>query len=350
MEQVLSAVVGWVDRFAGVPLTVIGILLAGVVAAGVLRVVVTWLVHVVLVGSGKVRRRARRTLARAARRGDSLVTQTAPMASARRLQRAHTIATLLRAASTTTVVAATVVGVLHVLQVDIGKLLTAAGVVGVVLGFGAQTLIRDVLAGLGMILEEQYAVGDVIEVGDVSGTVEDVRLRVTRIRADNGTQWFLRNGDVSRVGNRTKGWSRAVVDIPIRYDQDVDEAIAALLEAGRVVRATPPHSANIMDAPHVDGVEELTPDHLMLRLWVKTVPTRQWEVARALRVAARRELAHRGILLAGTDVVPDLTREGQAPVPAGSGEVGPAMPPPLVHRRHSVLPRRRTARPSPQDR
>lgn len=350
----LSAVTGeaanWLSQITGTPLTIAIILITGFVCAALARRLVTTSVHGVLVGGGKLRRRARTAAARVTRR-DFELGHTTALVNVRRLQRAHTIAALLRAAATFTILVTVVLLVLHTLQVDVMKLLTAAGVVGVVLGFGAQTLIKDVLAGLGMIIEEQFGVGDVVEVGEISGTVEEIRLRVTQVRDDAGTVWYLRNGEVSRVGNRTQGWSLASIDIPVRYDQNLDRARDALLAAGRLVAATSPHNSNVMSEPLVDGIEDLTPEAATLRLQIKTVPTRQWEVARALRAAARIELAGAGIALAGTEASPDLSEQLEVPTPeilTPVGDpvdgVGPLMLLPLLPHRESVLGRKRPNR------
>lgn len=351
-EPSLGDAAGWLDQLTGTPLTIALYVIGGVIGAALLRWLVTQSVNGVLVGTGKVRSRARRVTSRVTRRSFELG-YTTPLVHVRRIQRAHTVAALLRAASTFTVVVIVVISVLHALHVDILKLLTAAGVVSVVLGFGAQTLIRDILAGLSMILEEQFGVGDVVELGDIAGTVEEIHLRVTRIRDEQGTVWYLRNGDIVRVGNRTQGWSLASVDIPIRYDQNIEDARQALLAAGAQVAATSPHSANVMGEPVVDGIEELTPEAVTLRLQVKTVPTRQWEIARALRAAVRLELAERGVALAGTDAAPDLSQVAhpeslpEAALGTSSQDlVGPLMPPPLVPQRQSVLRRRQQAKPA----
>lgn len=351
--ELVDGAVRWFDQLLGAPLTILLTLVGGLIVAAALRWGVTRAVNAALIGGGRVRRRARRVTARVTRRDFELGNTTA-IVHVRRVQRAHTVAALLRAASTFTVSVVVVISVLHALHVDIAKLLTAAGVVSVVLGFGAQTLIRDVLAGLAMILEEQFGVGDVVEVGERSGTVEEIRLRISRIRDDTGTVWYLRNGDITSVGNRTQGWSLATVDFPIRYDQDLAVAEEALLAAGRQVCAMSPHNANVTGEPFVDGIEDLTPEAATLRVQIKTVPTRQWEIARALRAAARLELAARGVILAGADSAPDLTvaEDNTPPAPSKAAPArrpGPLMPPPLVPLRQPVLRRKAPpARPRPR--
>jgi moderate conductance mechanosensitive channel len=242
-----------------------------------------------------VRTRASRWLVR----GDAAAIATR-LVEVRIVKRAHMIAALARSVATFAIVAVAATSILHTMGVDIAKLLTAAGVLGVVLGFGAQTLIKDILAGLFMILEEQCGVGDVVDLGNVTGTVEALGLRVTRVRADDGTLWYVRNGEVLRVGNRTQDWSRAVVEFRIDYDDDIDLAQKTLLAAAHDVVHDERYAAMVLDGeePEILGIEALTADSVLLRLRVKVVPSKQWEVARALRASARVALAGQGISLA----------------------------------------------------
>lgn len=278
------------------PARVGGTFTLALVVAVVARRLIDAVFAAVVDGDGRLARAARWVMGRT-----DLVERSdveAALVRARRRQRAHAVASLVRSATTFTVVVIATVHILRVLDVDIAKLLTAAGLVSVVLGFGAQTLIKDFIAGLFLILEEQYGLGDVVDVGPASGTVEQIGLRVTRIRADDGTVWIVRNGEILRVGNKTQGWSRAVVEVKIDYDEDLDAAQDALLAAGAAVVANPRFGPFLLDEPDVRGIEAMTADSVLLRLRVKTIPSRQWEVARALRAAVRDELSRRGVALA----------------------------------------------------
>src|SRR5689334_9873701 len=206
-----------------------------------------------------------------------------PLASARREQRARTTASVLKSATTAVV---TVVGgltVLDTLNVSITPLLASAGVLGVALGFGAQTMIKDLISGIFIIIEDQYGVGDVVDVGDVSGTVESVGLRVTRLRSADGTVWYVRNGEILRVGNRSQGWARAVLDVGLAKGQDVARAQALLLDVAGELRKDEDFAAMVVEDPQVWGIESISADGVAVRLVVKTAPLRQWTVVRELR-------------------------------------------------------------------
>jgi moderate conductance mechanosensitive channel len=209
--------------------------------------------------------------------------ETAGLVSERRRQRAETVGSLLRS------VASLVIGVLALMLVfgeigfQLGPFIAGAGIVGVALGFGAQNLVKDFLSGMFMMLEDQYGVGDVVDVGEASGTVEAVGLRITTLRDLNGTVWYVRNGEVLRVGNSSQGFAVAVVDVPLTYSADVDRAMTVLSETATSATTTEPLSVDVLEPPEVLGVESVTPEGIKLRLTVKVRPGKQWAVQRALR-------------------------------------------------------------------
>ena len=189
--------------------------------------------------------------------------------------------------------------VLDTLGVNVAPFLASAGVLGVAIGFGAQSLVKDFLSGLFMLLEDQYGVGDVIDVGPASGTVEAVALRVTKIRDGDGTLWYVPNGTMLRVGNKTQGWAKAVVEIDVDYFADLDEVRSLLTEATSKVADDPVVGTYLDGEPTITSIEKLTSEAVTLRLSVRTAPSMQWEVARALRVQARAALESADIPLAG---------------------------------------------------
>ena len=148
---------------------------------------------------------------------------------------------------------------------------------------GAQALIRDYLSGLFILLEDQYGVGDVVTIGTASGTVEDLDLRVTRLRSADGTVWFIPNGDIRQVGNQSMEWSRAVVDVTVAYDNDVPTVMAALGEEAKSMAAEPQWAAFVLEPPELQGVQSMGTDGVTLRIVIKTAPRQQWAVARELR-------------------------------------------------------------------
>jgi small conductance mechanosensitive channel len=213
----------------------------------------------------------------------------------RRHQRAETIGSVLRNGVSITVFSIAFIEVLGKLGIDLGPIVASAGVVGIALGFGAQNLVKDFLSGIFMILEDQYGVGDVIDVGEASGTVEAVGLRTTRLRDVNGTVWYVRNGEIIRVGNKSQGWSRALLDVPVAYGAEVSEAQQIIKEVADSVWHDPAWAGKVLEEPEVWGVEDLGVDGVQIRLVVKTAPLAQWEVARELRKRIKTAFDENGI-------------------------------------------------------
>jgi small-conductance mechanosensitive channel len=255
-----SDALGWLF---GAPLRVTLI----VVGALVLR----WLAHRAI--TGFVTRTVESSLhdRLAERRGTRvLVAAGGPLLTDRRRQRAETLGSVLRSMASIAIFAVASTTVLGEFGIELGPLIASAGIVGVALGFGAQTLVKDFLSGIFLILEDQYGVGDVIDAGPAVGMVEEVRLRVTRIRDADGMVWYVRNGEILRVGNRSQGWSTAVVDIPVAASEDlsrVQELIAATV-AG--VLAEPEWHERVLDAPGAATVSTASGDAVTLRLVVRT--------------------------------------------------------------------------------
>ncbi|MEU6646397.1 mechanosensitive ion channel family protein [Saccharomonospora sp. NPDC046836] len=206
-----------------------------------------------------------------------------PLIIERRRQRAKTIGSVLRSLTSLVVFGLASIMILGELGIDLAPILASAGIVGVAIGFGAQNLVRDFLSGIFMMLEDQYGVGDVVDLGEASGTVEAVGLRITTLRDVNGTVWYVRNGEVLRVGNSSQGYAIAVVDIPLNYNTDVNTATAVLEQVAAEAVARQSIAPDILDPPDVLGVENVTPEGMQLRLTVKVRPGRQWAVQRALR-------------------------------------------------------------------
>ncbi|GAA4549917.1 mechanosensitive ion channel family protein [Amycolatopsis samaneae] len=206
-----------------------------------------------------------------------------PVVIERRRQRARTIGSVLKSLAAFLIYGLAFLQVLGVLGIDLGPLLASAGIVGVALGFGAQNLVKDFLSGIFMMIEDQYGVGDVVDVGSATGTVEAVGLRVTTLRDLKGTVWYVRNGEVKRVGNSSQGFAVAVVDVPLGYSADVERATTLLSDTASAAVQAAPLSDDVLEPPEMLGVESVTPESIELRLTVKVRPGRQWAVQRALR-------------------------------------------------------------------
>jgi small conductance mechanosensitive channel len=185
--------------------------------------------------------------------------------------------------------------VLSELRVNVGPLIAGAGIVGVALGFGAQSLVSDFLSGLFMLFEDQYGVGDVVDVGDATGTVEAVTLRVTRLRDVNGTVWYVRNGEIMRVGNMSQNWARAVLDVRVGYGEDLERVKRVLSDLFQHLWLERDFRELVMEQPEVWGVERIDPDAIVVRVALKTVPLEQWTVARDLRQRIRDRFKAEGI-------------------------------------------------------
>ncbi len=200
----------------------------------------------------------------------------------RRNQRAKTIGSVLKSFASVTILTIAAVEVLDQLGVNIAPLLASAGIVGVALGFGAQNLVKDFLSGVFMILEDQYGVGDIIDLGEASGTVEAVGLRVTTLRDYQGTVWYFRNGAVSRVGNKSQDYAIAVVDFPLAHTADIELASSVAAETARHILAVEPLRTDVLAPPEVAGVSKVTAHTVTLRITVTVRPGKQWGVEWAL--------------------------------------------------------------------
>ncbi|MGH9228736.1 MAG: mechanosensitive ion channel family protein [Acidimicrobiales bacterium] len=217
--------------------------------------------------------------------------------SLRSAARATTLSFVLRSA--TSAIIWTIAGamILAELGVNLGPLIAGAGIAGVALGFGAQSLVKDFISGTFMLIEDQYGVGDIIDAGEASGTVEAVSLRTTRLRDVEGTVWHIPNGNIMRVGNMSQQWARALLDVSLAVDTDVDHAQEVIQRVADGVWTDPAWSGEMLEEPEVWGVERLGPEAIVIRLVVKTKPGEQFNVVRELRRRLQQALTDEGIEL-----------------------------------------------------
>ena len=220
---------------------------------------------------------------------------TGPVTTLRSLQRAETVGALLRSITAFGVWVVAALMVMGELGLALGPLIAGAGIVGIALGFGAQNLVRDFISGIFMLVEDQYGVGDVIDAGPATGTVEAVSLRTTRLRDVNGVVWHIPNGIIDRVGNKSQQWSRALLDFDVAYGTDVD--VAGDLIKRTIVKAweSDKWCKVILEEPEVWGVERLGADGVTIRVAVKTLPGEQFAVARHLRARIKAAFEAAGI-------------------------------------------------------
>jgi moderate conductance mechanosensitive channel len=217
------------------------------------------------------------------------------VAAERRATRAHSLGQLATNLTSVVVVAIATIMILGELGFNLAPLIAGAGVVGIAFGFGAQSVVADFMSGVFMLLEDQYGVGDVVDLGEASGVVEDVHLRVTRLRSVDGVVWYVRNGEVVRVGNMSQNWSRALLDIGVAYHSDVTRVRELMLEVSRAMAAEDAWEDVILEEPEVWGVEQLSADAIVVRLVVKTRPGQQWGVARELRQRIKQRFDAEGV-------------------------------------------------------
>jgi small-conductance mechanosensitive channel len=265
------------DWLLGTPLQIAGIVLGALI--------IRWLVHRAI---DRVVSRA----ATAAKRADEpqlrkssrvLAGAAGAFVSERRGQRAETVGSVLRSVATFVIFGMAFVTVLDKLGIPIGPLLASAGVAGVALGFGAQSLVRDFLSGIFMILEDQYGVGDLIDTGEAVGTVEEMSLRLTRLRDGSGVVWYVRNGEILRVGNHSQGWSTAIVDVAVDYHEDIPRVQSVIREVADAMAEDDDWVEKIVDDPVVAGVESVTGNAVTIRVVIKTKVNEHLGVQRELR-------------------------------------------------------------------
>ena len=213
----------------------------------------------------------------------------------RRRQRAQTIAGVMRSAATIIIFSIAAVMVLGELSIDVAPIIASAGIVGLAFGFGAQSLVSDFISGLFMLMEDQYGVGDYVDIDGTGGTVEEVGLRVTKLRDMDGAVWYVRNGQILKLGNYSQDWASAVLDVPIAYDHDVEAASKALEAAAWSLWDDEEWRAKLIDSPQIWGITSLAREAVTLRVSVTTLPSTQWGVGRELRRRIKDSLDKQGI-------------------------------------------------------
>ncbi|WP_329087129.1 mechanosensitive ion channel family protein [Actinomadura citrea] len=216
----------------------------------------------------------------------------------RRAQRAQTLGSVLRSIASIIIMGTAAFSILGSLGLNLAPILASASVIGVAVGFGAQNIVKDFLAGLFMLLEDQYGVGDVIDVGSAKGTVEAVTLRVTRMRDVDGVVWYVPNGEIKKVGNESQNWGRAVLDIPVDINEDTEKVKEILQTTADQLVADAPWSDIVLEQPSVWGVQALAGDAIVIRVVLKTVPGRQGDIARELRERVKRAFDEAGVTVA----------------------------------------------------
>jgi small conductance mechanosensitive channel len=219
----------------------------------------------------------------------------APETDARSRTRSTTLSAVARASVSAFIWTIATLMVLGLFKINLGPLLAGAGIAGIAVGLGAQSLVRDCIAGFFILLEDQCGVGDEIDTGVVSGTVESLTLRLTQVRGSDGTLWSIANGTIARIGNKNRNWSQGTVDILVGLDVDLDQAIELCHNAAIEACAAPAVAEVILEPPRILGVERIDVNGTVVRIAVRTQPGKQGPVLREIRLAVKRALDAEGI-------------------------------------------------------
>jgi small conductance mechanosensitive channel len=285
----MEGFVAWWEGLGGwqVPIRVLLIIVGAIIVRLVLQLVIRHVVRSIVSGVKK-------------KQGvdDTQSLGVAPLAAVRVVQRTRTLGGVLSSVVTTVIVIVASLLVITTIAPDAAgafSLITAA--IGAGLGFGAQNIVKDVLNGFFMVIEDQLGVGDVVDLGPATGVVESVGIRVTDIRDVNGTLWHVRNGEIVRVGNLSQGWARAIIDLAVPYDTDTDEAQSLILTTALELASEPKWKHLIIEKPEVWGIESISAEAIVIRLVVKTRTSAKDDVARELRLRLKRALDTAGIRL-----------------------------------------------------
>jgi small-conductance mechanosensitive channel len=217
----------------------------------------------------------------------------------RRRQRSQAIASVLRSVASFLILGTAGLMILSTFQINLAPLLASAGVAGVAIGFGARNLVTDFLSGVFMILEDQYGVGDSIDAGVASGEVIEVGLRVTKLRGENGEIWYVRNGEIKRIGNLSQGWATAGLDVTVRPTEDLDRVKAILAEVGESMAKEEPWNERLWGPVEVLGLDSVLLDSMVVRVSAKTMPGKALGVERELRWRIKRAFDEAGIRIVG---------------------------------------------------
>ncbi|MCS5733092.1 mechanosensitive ion channel family protein [Herbiconiux daphne] len=287
-----------------VPLGILIIVIAAIVIRGILLFTVRRLVDQVVSGVKKKQNVA-----------DTQALTASPLAAVRIVQRTRTLGTVLTNIINVTVVIVSIILVVNTIDPSVlGSLALLTAALGAGLGFGAQNIVKDVLNGLFMVFEDQLGVGDVVDLGPATGVVEAVGIRVTQVRDVNGTLWFVRNGEILRVGNMSQGWARVIIDLAIPYDADIETVQDRMLSVAVEMANEAKWRSRIIEKPEIWGLESISAEALVIRLVVKTRTSAKDDVGRELRIRLKRALDELDVKLPSLNTVVLSGFEGAASV------------------------------------
>nr|WP_232057513.1 mechanosensitive ion channel domain-containing protein [Agromyces terreus] len=229
---------------------------------------------------------------------DTQALQASPLAAVRVVQRTRTLGSVFRNVVNVTLFIITTLLVVNAVNADVlGSFALLSAAIGAGLGFGAQNIVKDVLNGLFMVVEDQLGVGDVVDLGPATGIVEEVQIRITKVRDVNGTLWFVRNGEILRVGNMSQGWARVIVDLAVPYDADIDAVEGKLLETAIDMAHASKWRSRVLERPEIWGLESISADAMVIRVVMKVRTSAKDDIARELRMRLKRTVDEMGVKL-----------------------------------------------------
>lgn len=281
-------------------LTVAGIVVGALIVTWILRLVIHRVVNRIVNGAKNK-----------ANVDDTQALERSPLASVRLVQRTRTLGSILSNIVNVTIVIVALLLILNVLApTALGSLTLLTAAIGAGLGFGAQNIVKDVLNGIFIVAEDQVGIGDVVDLGLATGIVEYVSVRVTHVRDVNGTLWYVRNGEITRIGNLSQGWSRVILDLSVATDSDIEEVEKAMLDTAKALAKDPKWRTRILEQPEVWGLESISGDALVIRLVMKTRANAKDDVARELRMRLKHTIDEMGITLPALTAVMPTGLEG----------------------------------------
>ncbi|MFT4214580.1 MAG: mechanosensitive ion channel [Microbacterium sp.] len=229
---------------------------------------------------------------------DTQALERSPLAAMRLVQRTRTLGSILQNIVNITIAIIAILMIVNIIDSSVlGSFALLSAAIGAGLGFGAQNIVKDVLNGIFIVAEDQIGIGDVVDLELATGVVEYVSIRITHVRDVNGTLWYVRNGEILRIGNMSQGWSRVIIDLAVPVDVDVDSVEKAMLTTAKSLAKDPKWRTRILEQPEIWGLESITGDALVIRLVIKTRVGAKDDVARELRMRLKRTMDELGIRL-----------------------------------------------------
>lgn len=343
----------WTDL--GAIATQVGLRAAGIAAIIVGAVLLSWLLRIV------IRRVVRRIVAGAKSKAnvdDTRAIEASPLAQVRLVQRTRTLGTILQNIVNVTIVIIALLLCIQVINPDVlGSFALLSAAIGAGLGFGAQNIVKDVLNGIFIVAEDQIGIGDVVDLGLATGIVEYVSVRITHVRDVNGTLWYVRNGEVTRIGNMSQGWSRVIIDLAVPVDAVIEDVEKAMLDSAKSLAKDPKWRTRIIEQPELWGLESVSGDALVIRLVMKTRANAKDDVARELRMRLKRAIDAMGITLPQLNSITLSGLEGAQrvrganppktkPTPVATAEAKPAEAKPVWRPKRKGAPTAESSAPS----